>query len=595
MRRSILCGLVVLAVGCGSSTASNDPQDGGAGTDATQGEDVWSESAPEEPDGEAGSEADAAVAAHCEVDVQRIIDDVAKLASDEWGGRAPGTSGNEAAVAYAEQVFGERGLTAAGGSGSFLQPFQHVIWQLSGTPELTLGDKEATPGTGFTVFSQSGSADVSAEMVFVGYGMTAPPFDPTKFPDCPLAPEGYDDYAGVDVDGKIALMMRHGPGDMAIINDKCPGSAPCSDVGCLWNFDYKAENARLHGAAAMLLVQNDPAAPEVIEAVLTPSAYEPSFAALFLDRRDAVEAVPSLEDWLAVIDGTLQPSSAPTGVNATVRVSAARTPKTIHNVIGVLPGKDPAHEGEVVMVGAHLDHLGTTPLLGTLYPGADDNASGSAVVLELARTLSDCLPKPARSIAFALWNAEEDGLVGSCHYVDAPAIPLNQTYALLNVDMVGGGNGAGIKVFGGELWDQTWAYDVLQGSALARGLDYEVRASEAQGGSDHVCFYNAGVTSLSVQTIGSHPYYHTPNDTFANINTEDLETAGKLLLAGVQSFAEGEEQQYIRCNGSCRDQLHDTCTCDPSDPCGWSNDGVCDGECEQVVGEMFDDTQDCGE
>jgi hypothetical protein len=595
MRRLSLCVVVAWAVlGCGGDPESDEPHDAGLGEDAAPSVDVVAEEV-QSPIPDAEAEQEAGVAVRCDVDPQRVYEDVERLASPALAGRAPGTPGNEEALAYAESVFLESGLTPAGLNGSFRQPFQHVVWGLFDTPSVALGDNEAEPGTEFTVFAQSGTVDVTAEIVFVGYGMTMPAYDPSTYPNCPLDPAGYDDYAGIDADGKIVLVMRHGPGDLAAVHDGCPASAPCSGTSCLWSFDYKVQNARLHGAAAAVFVPHDPQAPGVIDAYLSASSYASSFASVFVERGVVSQAVPELSGWQETIDTTLQPSSTATGITGTVRVSAAREAREVNNLLGLIPGTDPRFEGEVVMVGAHIDHLGATPLTGTVYPGADDNASGSAVVLELARALGGCLAKPARSVALAIWNAEEDGLVGSCHFAKNPTIPLNQIHALLNVDMVGGGNGTGIHVIAGDLWNQNWVFDVLEGSAQARGLGWDVVAAPPYGGSDHVCFYNAGTVAVSVQTLGPHLYYHTPNDTVENVEPKDLAAASEVLIAALQSFAEGSEQQHVRCAGACRDQVHDACTCDPSDPCKWSNDGVCDDACEQVAGEVFDDSLDCKE
>lgn len=596
MKRLVLCMAVAGAsLGCGSDDAEVEgPRDAGLGEEASV--DVVSEDVVVPlPDAADGEEEETAAPARCDVDPQRVLQDVQRLASPALAGRAPGTPGNEEALAYVESVFLDTGLTPAGSNGSFRQTFPHVVWSLLGTPTVVLGEHAAEPGTEFAVFAQSGTVDVTAEIVFVGYGMTMPAYDPGAYPNCPLDPAGYDDYADMDVDGKIVLVMRHGPGDLAAVHDECPANAPCSGTSCLWSFDYKVQNARLHKAAAAVFVPHDPAAPAVIDAYLTASSYASSFASVFMERGVVSQVVTELSGWQETIDATLQPNSTATGITGTVRVSAAREAREIDNLVGVFPGSDPAFDGQVVMVGAHIDHLGTTPLTGTMFPGADDNASGTAVVLELARALGSCMPKPPRSVALAIWNAEEDGLTGSCHFVKNPTIPLNQIQALINVDMVGGGNGTGVHVIAGDLWNQNWVYDVLEGTSRSGNLGWEITAAPPYGGSDHVCFYNAGTVAVSIQTLGPHLYYHTPQDTVENVDPKDLAASSEVLIAALQSFAEGTEQQYVRCAGACRDQVHDACTCDPSDPCKWSNDGVCDDACEQVVEETFDDSLDCQE
>jgi hypothetical protein len=565
-----------------------DPQDaaaevGDAGLEATV-VDAQSDAEPQ-PDAQNNEP--------CTIDPQRVLDDVALLASTAWGGRAPGTPGNTAAIDYAEGVFQAAGLVPPAGALSFRHTFPHSTWRLQEMPTLSVGGSPAQPGQQFTVIGRTGSADVEAELVFVGYGITIPPYDPAKYPDCPIDPGGYDDYEGVDVSGKIVLLGRHGPAGLDAIYAGCPGSPACTVSECVWRFDYKARNAQQHGAAAMLLVERSAAKPGIWDGAVM-DAHLPGFASVIYDRATAEQHLPNLPDWIDQIDATMQPASTATGLQAALKVSAVVEPISADNLIGVIPGTNPEHDGQVAMIGAHIDHLGTDMITGAVFAGADDNASGTAVVLEAARVLSSCVEKPARTLAFAIWNAEEDGLVGSCTYVNkSPTIPLKDMYAYINVDMVGAGS-PGLSVQAGDLWDQTWLFDVMSGSAKALGVSHPLEAGLPFGGSDHVCFFHAGVVAVSTTSLGAHPFYHTAQDTFENIAPGTLTASAELIVASAIPLMEGNEAQYFRCEGSCKDQVHDECTCDPSDPCGWSNDGRCDvPDCEGVVDEMYDDSQDC--
>ena len=134
--------------------------------------------------------------------------------------------------------------------------------------------------------------------------------------------------------------------------------------------------------------------------------------------------LPNLEDWADAIDATYEPNAQATGVNASINVSATAVEVEVHNIIGVVPGTDPDIGHEVVLVGGHIDHEGMDQLTGDIYNGADDNASGTSVVLEMARMMDECELVPARTVLLAAWNAEEMGLIGSYYYTSNPTYPL---------------------------------------------------------------------------------------------------------------------------------------------------------------------------
>ena len=482
-----------------------------------------------------------------EIDPQRVWDDVVYLASPALEGRRPGDPGNEAALDYVETLFTDLGLTPAGESDTFRQPFTFDRWAVQGSPDLTLASTQLTAGTDYLVFDYSGSAAVTAEIVFVGYGITVPPFTQSQHPQCPLDPGGYDDYAGVDVTDKIALVMRHGPNDNEDIYDYCPGDPViCSAPPCVWTFGYKASNAALHGAAAMLVVQ-DYLHPgnELPSGTLGAASYDPSMAALFVVR-NAVEAeVADLPTWAAAIDTNVAPNSQATGVNATIALTTSVEPIQTENLLASIPGTDPAYADEVIVVGAHIDHLGPVPGTSDVRLGADDNASGSAVMMELARALAHGYIESARTVVFASWNAEELGLLGSFHFVQNSTYPLNQTLMSFSVDMVGGGNGTGLDVYGGGPSEHGWLTTVMLGSAAAHGLDYSIIARAPSGQSDHAAFEAAGVPGVMITTAGNHAYYHTPEDTIDNILIDDLEAAARVMWATLETIATATEDTYL--------------------------------------------------
>jgi hypothetical protein len=550
--------LVILATALATALAAGACDDGvtalgDAGTDAGTDTDVDTDAdADSDADADAGPDPDGGGFV-CEIDPERVLADVAFLASEELGGRYPGSEGNELAMEAGEALFAALGLEPAGDDGGYRQVFDFESWSVLAPPALSIDGDLLAPGNDYAVFGYSGTAEVTAEVVYVGYGMTVPAYDPADYPDCPLPATGYDDYAGVDVTGKIALVVRHGPDDDDSVPDECPDNGLCGAEPCLWNFTYKAANADLHGAAAMIVVQNYGNPPAYLAGASLSGGYIDDFAAVFADR-DAVEAsIAELETWTDAIDGSLAPFPVETGVEATVDVAAAVSTIPTANLLGAIPGSDPELGDEVVFVGGHIDHLGIDGATGDIYPGADDNASGSAVTMELARIASQCAT-PARTVVFALWNAEEEGLLGSIHYVQHPTYPIESTIANLNADMVGVGQDTNIVLYGAAADANAWIAQVMAGSAEEMGYGWAVTPGAVSEFSDHWPFAYLGVPAVCAMSgpLESHPYYHTPADTIETIGITHLEMSASMLWAGLKPLMEGTEEIYLTSDKALR-------------------------------------------
>jgi hypothetical protein len=512
--------------------------DGGSGGDADAGADA-------DTDADTDSDTDTDTGEPFEFDIQRVFDDVAWLAHDDRTGRGPGTPGNDDAVEYVRSLFDELGLSPGGDGGTFLQAFDFDLWELTGTPAVALDGEALAAGSGFQVMQYSGGGSVEAEIVFAGHGMTVPPFDPDTYPNCPLPAAGYDDFAGVDVTGKVALVLRRGPANLESVHNSCPANEACAGSPCLWNFGYKSRNAALHGAAAVIVVNNYQLTADIPAGVTLGEEYHVADLPVIFAERTAVEAaVPDLHAWSQAIDADLQPHSHATGASAAIAVEAGVETVTADNVVGVLPGTDPDLGDEVIVVGAHVDHLGTDPATDEIYNGADDNASGTAVIMELARAFALGGHDTARTIVFAAWNAEELGLIGSCWHAQHPAFPLSRTVAAYSIDMVGAGQGIGLGVYGATLPANAWLAEVMDGYAEELGLDFTVQATTPLDASDHVCFSLGGVPAVLLSTLGNHAYYHTPQDTIDTILMEDLEAAVWLSWAGLYPVVMGLEDLY---------------------------------------------------
>ncbi len=474
---------------------------------------------------------------------QRLKGDVAFLADDAREGRSPGGAGIEAAAAYIAGSFESAGLKPAPGSDGFFQPFT-----LGGQAKLaSAGDlrfhgpdgksvvatlnKDYTPlavGTGGTL--------AATPVVFAGYGITA--HDPAKGLD-------YDDYAGLDVKGKAVLLLRREP-QQDREDSPFDGRRP-SDFA---TFRHKATNAFQHGAAAVLLV-NDFAglgsgADELFKFYSAGAEVNSPIPFLFLsrdcaDRLLAAAGAPDLQTLERRIDETLKPSAvAPAGWSADVAVEITRTAITTRNVVGVLEGSGPLAD-ETVVVGAHYDHLGRGGVFSgslaflskEIHNGADDNASGTATVLELARRLARRADPLPRRVVFVAFSGEERGLLGSKHYVEHPPYPLDRTVMMLNFDMVGRLNarqeltvyGTGTSPRLDELVD-----------ALGSSQGFVVKKiADGYGPSDQQSFYIKGVPVLFAFT-GTHLDYHRPSDDMERLNVPGMARVadlGELLLLDV--------------------------------------------------------------
>ncbi|MBI4246496.1 MAG: M20/M25/M40 family metallo-hydrolase [Candidatus Rokubacteria bacterium] len=444
-----------------------------------------------------------------------LLDQVKILSAPEMEGRAAGTPGADRAARHVARVFQEAGLQP-GGPGGYVQAFEVPTGVKLGAPtalELLAPARRALGlGRDFVPLAVSADGDETGEVVFVGYGITAPAL-------------GYDDYAGVDVRGKIALALTGEP----------RGRDPASPFRRpeAYHFSersHKIINAREHGARAVLLVAH-PAAPAETLPALRGISQPWGILAASVTRAVAETLVAPaggrLGDLAQAIDGALAPRSAALGgVQVRVQIRLVRERGPTANVLGVLPGTDPALRGEAIVVGAHYDHLGrggegslAPEQLGAVHPGADDNASGTAAVMALARAFAAAGGAP-RTLVFAAFSAEEMGLLGSAHYVRQPVIALDHTILMVNLDMVGRLRDGRLYVGGVDSGSGLRRTAADAGQAL--GLRAELRGDPFTP-SDHTAFYAAGRPVLFLFT-GAHADYHRPTDTWEKIDAQGLRT-----------------------------------------------------------------------
>ena len=476
----------------------------------------------------------------------RLKADVSFLADDAQEGRAPGTAGIEASADYIAAAFKGAGLKPAAGAEGYFQEFTiRGEPKLNGEPTLVLdgpGGKrlEARPKVDFTPLIVGGSGTPEGlPVVFAGYGISARDDKDAGH---------YDDYADLDVAGKAVLLLRHAP------RQEEPDSRFTGSRGAQYaTFRQKARTAARLGAKAVLLV-NDLAGlkgkPDELLAfdAAGPPASRIPFLMItrdYAERLLAASGLPGLEELEQSYRAEKAPAARPLE-GWTLGTSVAIRPTTIKtkNVVGVLEGSGPL-ASETVVVGAHYDHLGRggpgslAPGSDAIHNGADDNASGTSLVIELARRLGHRLDPPPRRIVFIAFSGEERGLLGSAHYVSAPLYKLADTVLMMNFDMVGRlGEKDDLSVYG---TNSASGLDPLL-DALGRDEGFTIRKS---GGllsgdrfgmaSDHASFMLRGVPHLFFFT-GVHRDYHRPSDDTETLNFPGMARVadlGELVLLDV--------------------------------------------------------------
>ncbi len=453
------------------------------------------------------------------------------LASAELEGRDTPKPGLTLAGDYIAKELGSYGLLPGGVDGSFFQPFDLKVWVPDAASALSAqagdaSDDEKTYrlGEDFVPLWGSDEREVSGEVVFAGYGITA-------------SDETYDDYSGRKVTGKIALVLWHEPRE----NKK--GSAfkglEATDHS---GFLSKARNAQEHGALGLLVV-TDPKNHKKTDPI------DFQFPCLRSPRPEKPEnqvSIPMMHVSLAVaeailgqpilplqekLDASLKGKLVPAkGTGVTMRVAFREETGHPRNVIGIYPGDGGGGRPstEAVVLGAHYDHEGVNDK-GEIFFGADDNASGCAALLEVAQALATTNPASRRRIVLVWFAGEEKGLLGSAAYVKDPVVPMEKTVAMLNVDMLGRKEPGEICGISRSKSPQLFASAERLASTGSIGLKLKSSGDEFFQRSDQYNFYKAGVPVLFFFS-GVHEDYHRPTDTVDKIDTKKVSRVARLLL-----------------------------------------------------------------
>jgi hypothetical protein len=453
-----------------------------------------------------------------QADATRFLNDVKALASPQMEGRGAGTRGLKLATKLIVNCYKELHIQPAGVDG-YLQPFTVTTGarlQSGNRFMVTIGEKkkDLKAEQDFVPFSFSSSGQVSAPVVFAGYGITADEYQ-------------YDDYANLDVKDKIVVALRYEPSGFA---------AKSGNQGLTRHSQLitKAINARNHGAKAVVIVNGKLGDSE--EDLLTRfgTVNGPENAGIvFVQVKNAVAeswfqaAGKSIKDTQEEINSSTNPASFafPDTVHLALNVDIETTRATVNNVLAYLPGQT----DEYVIVGAHYDHLGRGNIdslapsqIGQIHPGADDNASGTAGVLELARLLAPESGQLKRGILFMHFAGEELGLLGSAEWVKEPTRPLEKAATMINMDMIG--RIKDNKVYIGGVGTGSTFKPILDQTLKDSGFKVEYSPGGYES-SDHTSFVTKKIPVLFFFS-GLHSDYHKPSDTWEKINAR---SAAKLL------------------------------------------------------------------
>lgn len=452
-----------------------------------------------------------------------LYDYVRELSSEKYDGRLTGTQGFNQAAQWMADLFKRWNIKPGGDKGTYLQNFPNPYTLVLPGDEISLqiqlanGDVIRKPylfETDFFPGSTSDGGTVTAEVVYVGFGITAPELN-------------YDEYKGVDTRGKIVLVEPEVPISPDREADEFKRWRPYSF------HDYKVKNAKSHGAAGMIYNYHiaNPNCVFIKDFILTyvgPSVVNDLFAGTDKKHDTLLERIRTAKE----------PVSFATGKTATIKNTTEYHPEGIGaNVIAFLEGKDPVLKNEAIIVGGHLDGLGRNP---ELMPGANDNASAVAVTMGVAEALGRSAVPLKRSVIFILFGAEEQGVKGSEYYLAHPLMPNDKIKGFINLETVG--RGERINGGGGKNYPQLWEFfDRNNRKYVHRPINAGFSANLARPRQDAAHFMWAGIPTISFGTSGGPrlPYatYHTTRDSIDIITPDIMVDLSRLVFLAIVEMA----------------------------------------------------------
>jgi hypothetical protein len=455
---------------------------------------------------------------------ESLMQKVEILASPEFAGRLSGSEGYNKASEYVKNHFNELGLKPAFAN-SFYQKFYVEYNEIKSTARFCLVKdgkifKEYKPGTDYVFRGFTGSGDFTAPVVFCGYGVS------NKI---------YDDYKDVDVKGKVVVVFKQNP------------SWKTEDYD--WGNGYpreKAKTAADHGAIGLIMVSKplDRYPQPVIASVMQGGGSEQNeeFPQLHMSLNAANDFLSGsgyyIKELQEKIDDSQKPFSFELPVSALIKVSADYyKEKETQNISAILEGNDAELKNEFIIIGAHLDHVGSQAE-GVYYPGANDNASGSAAVMQIAEAFVKSGINPKRSIIFTLFASEEQGLFGAEYFVQNPPVDINVITAMINMDCIAFGDS--IQIGNGKSTPNLWKifHDIdLQNDKLM------IERTWSGGGADATPFHNKGIPTAYVVTYNSYTHLHLPSDQPETLNRNLYESIVRLTSRALLKITDSD---YIK-------------------------------------------------
>lgn len=463
---------------------------------------------------------------YTEIKKENLMKVVRYLSSKELAGRLSGSDGYNKAASFMANEFAYLDLKPIGDN-KYFQNLNVEYNEILAPAKLNLIEnnqvkKEYRLGKDYVFRGFTGSGHITAPLTFVGYGITN-----TKL--------NYDEYAGIDVKGKIVIAFKYSP--RWRIEDKY-------HLGDL-SLREKISNAYEHGAVAIMFVSfpNDAKPQEPILSILDGEGEQnESFPSMHIDIPVADEFLSgsgyTLKDLQTRIDSTRKPFSIPLTTTAEILATAKYYEEMeTMNVVGLQEGSDPKLKDEYLVIGAHLDHVGSQA--GEIYaPGANDNASGSAAVLEMARTFANTKIKPKRSIIFVLFASEEIGLEGAKHFAENSPIPVEKITAMINLDCVGYGDS--IQVGNGKSAPNLWQIAKANDSVYTKQMTTNTWLG---GGADATPFHQKGIPCAYFVTTNSYKHLHCITDTAETLNKDLFEKVVRLAYLTASEVANGNYQR----------------------------------------------------
>ncbi len=459
-----------------------------------------------------------------QVSVKNLQNEIKYLSSDELKGRLTGSEGDSLAAEFIKKKLISYGLKPLSGDG--LQRFKVTKRVLAGkSNSLSINGVSYTCEKDFVPVSFSSNAALESDVIFAGYGFNINE-DSLK----------WNDYSGIDVKGKWVMLLRGDP-------------EPENNKSRFIQFSADRDKALLVkdlGAAGVLFVSGPVFDPQDTFETMNSEGYSVDIPVFRIKKELADNMLSKSGTNIASLEKKLNETKKPFSFISNIKVDGkaeiVRELVNTRNVVMLLPGQDPKLKDEYIIIGGHFDHLGMggpgsgSRALDTIgiHHGADDNASGVAMMLELAKKFAETKGSHKRSIVCLAFSGEEEGLLGSKHFVDDPGINLSRVNVMINIDMVGRLNETHNLQIGG-VGTATGLKEIVYAKTDTSFIKLTL-SPEGYGPSDHSSFYGKNIPVLFYFT-GAHMDYHTPKDTWDKVNFKGMTEIYGLIYNVAQDLA----------------------------------------------------------